>query len=152
LDKTSFDPQYAYASYAFDEVPGPQDFERYNLPLYDAKSFLKDGDVSLVGYIQEVLNYLPPGDFVDPVFGFPDCHGRDVWTFYDDVGISGQVSDQYTCFGGEGQLVMTGGTLEYECAEGFVEKVKATDDFLDGAGYIVWNLVNCGSCDRRPAY
>lgn len=141
-----------YSFYSFDvlggAIPGPEDFASYNLPLLEPGPFLDNqGQREIVGYVQERLSYLPSGDFQDE-FGYPDCTGNDVWTFYEGEKVSGQVTDSYTCFGFD-ELSILGGNGEYECSEGVIEKIDITDDFYDGSGYVIWNIVNCGRCDKR---
>lgn len=145
----AFSEEYAFATY--DIEPKPGDRELFNLRLYDIESFFDESKETLIlGYVNEELAYLPPADFAEEL----DCVGQNVWTFYDpnEPGkLTGQVSDRYTCFGFDSTII-TGGSLDYACAEGFVELVDVTDGFFEGAGpdeYIIWNIVNCGRCDKR---
>lgn len=143
-----FSEQYAFATY--ETEPSPADRELYNLRLYDVETFFDDTKETIVlGYVNEELVYLPPADFPEEL----DCLGTSVWTFYDlnePSKLTGQVSDKYTCFGFDA-TVITGGILDYECAEGFVELVDVTDGFFENARpdeYIIWNIINCGRCDK----
>ena len=140
-----------YSQFTYDvsnDPPSPFDREVYNLRLYEPEPFIANPDPNaaeqvILGYVNEELVYLPPADFPSEL----DCLGHEVWTFFEpgtDT-LTGQVSDQYTCFGQES--LITGGSLSFGCAEGKVLDEFKTDDFFDGAGYAIFNIVNCGVCD-----
>lgn len=115
--------------------------------MYDPDSFFDDEQEDVVlGYINEEIVYLPPAFSPEEL----DCLGKSLWTFKTDPDdpekVTGQVADQFSCFGGK-VTVITGGQSAYECAEGTVDLVDITDDFYEGGGYILWDIVDCGRCD-----
>jgi hypothetical protein len=140
LGETLFNPAFA-ATTTVDFLPKPLDRDVLNLPLYDPKVFFKDGTETQIGTIQETVDYLPPAvasfDDIDSL----ECKGQSVWTFPG----KGQFSDSYSCQG-EFPLI-SGGSGDFECALGYSEVLKITDDFFEGGGYIVWNIVTCNSCE-----
>ena len=120
---------YNVSAWPYEPVAGDNDF--YNLPLLDPEEYLhNNGTIRLLGYVQEELQYLPHAGFnnlTDEEYE-PECHGTETWTFVNDDGeVTGQVTDQYSCRGFT-RTVITGGTLDYHCAQGQAVKVNVTDD------------------------
>ena len=147
LGENLFDPQFSVFSYETD-IPAPMDQDLLNLPLYDAEDFLEsDGLRTQIGSIQEQVLYLPSPTTTTttttPIITEDslECLGRSVWTFED-----GQVSDSYTCQGPLNGTIITGGGGAYECAQGYTDLVDITEDFYEGAGYIVWKIHTCTGC------
>ena len=148
-----FTPDNQYSQFTYDvlnEPPSPFDREVYNLRLYEPEPFIANPDPDapeqvILGFVNEELVYLPPADFPSEL----DCLGHEIFTFFEPGtdNLTGQVSDQYTCFGQES--LITGGSLSFACAEGKVIDEFKTDDFFDGAGYAIFNIVDCGMCDSR---
>eukprot|EP00545_Synedropsis_sp_CCMP1620_P008083 CAMPEP_0119014660 /NCGR_PEP_ID=MMETSP1176-20130426/10134_1 /TAXON_ID=265551 /ORGANISM="Synedropsis recta cf, Strain CCMP1620" /LENGTH=210 /DNA_ID=CAMNT_0006967873 /DNA_START=42 /DNA_END=674 /DNA_ORIENTATION=+ len=127
-------------------VPQPLDKVLFNLPLYDPTDFLYDGTLTVIGAVRESITYVPPQAEGEEE---PNSIGDAVWT----IDGLGQFSDRFsTPVQFDQSIIISGGLGAFECAQGYGEVLDVTDDFSDGGGFILWNIVMCNTCADREHY